>query len=360
MKVCSLDEFLKIIHSLSNNHSIYVWGTGVYGNLVGKLFNDNNIYWDGYYDNYSYEKLLQLNGKKIYSGQKLFFTNNILFILSMRNYNLVMDQLINAGYKDNNIICFDNVKFFNELGDKYTINSQHFKQMKLFQNIHKNKRCFIIGNGPSLTLKDLTLIHNNHDISFASNMIFKCYADTKWRPNYYFFVDPNGIKETFTNYDTLKYVSENCSYMFSRNNGELQEIAQNINNLCLFKSVFSANEVNYLFSSDCSDKLYIGYTVTYAMLQVAVYMGFSELYLLGVDHNYSNEIKNDGSLVVNNVNDHSNILGAAKSSYYNIDKTTLAYIAAKKYADEHGIKIYNATRGGKLEVFPRVDFDSLF
>ena len=41
-------------------------------------------------------------------------------------------------------------------------------------------------------------------------------------------------------------------------------------------------------------------------------------------------------------------------------KTEMAYQAAEKYAEEHGIKIYNATRGGRLEVFERVDFDSLF
>jgi len=37
-----------------------------------------------------------------------------------------------------------------------------------------------------------------------------------------------------------------------------------------------------------------------------------------------------------------------------------AYKTAKKYADRHGVKIYNATRGGNLEVFERVDFDTLF
>jgi hypothetical protein len=48
--------------------------------------------------------------------------------------------------------------------------------------------------------------------------------------------------------------------------------------------------------------------------------------------------------------------------YYppSLDNQFLAYSAAKKFADENGIKIYNATRGGKLEVFERVDFDSLF
>ena len=43
-----------------------------------------------------------------------------------------------------------------------------------------------------------------------------------------------------------------------------------------------------------------------------------------------------------------------------MDLQLAGYQKAKQYADAHGIKIYNATRGGKLEVFPRVDFDSLF
>ena len=39
---------------------------------------------------------------------------------------------------------------------------------------------------------------------------------------------------------------------------------------------------------------------------------------------------------------------------------TKAYEAFRRYADENGIKVKNATRGGKLEIFERVDFDSLF
>ena len=36
-----------------------------------------------------------------------------------------------------------------------------------------------------------------------------------------------------------------------------------------------------------------------------------------------------------------------------------AYMAAHQYADSHGIKIYNATRGGELEVFERVELDGM-
>ena len=37
-----------------------------------------------------------------------------------------------------------------------------------------------------------------------------------------------------------------------------------------------------------------------------------------------------------------------------------SYAAARKYADHSGIKIYNATRGGHLEVFERINLMKSF
>ena len=78
-------------------------------------------------------------------------------------------------------------------------------------------------------------------------------------------------------------------------------------------------------------------------------MGFKEIYLLGVDCNYKGKLHfyNSDKLEKKMIN-------------HNEDGMIKCYRSAKKYADEHGIKIFNATRGGALEVFPRVDFDSLF
>ena len=95
-------------------------------------------------------------------------------------------------------------------------------------------------------------------------------------------------------------------------------------------------------------------------LQFAVYMGFSEIYLLGVDHQYSIEMNPDGTMKkTEGVQDHfanDDICTNVPQTY----KSTLSYYAARKYADLHGVKIYNATRGGKLNAFERVDFDKLF
>ena len=44
---------------------------------------------------------------------------------------------------------------------------------------------------------------------------------------------------------------------------------------------------------------------------------------------------------------------------FDYDSVKKSYEKAKEFTEAHGIKIYNATRGGKLEVFERVDFDTL-
>ena len=106
-------------------------------------------------------------------------------------------------------------------------------------------------------------------------------------------------------------------------------------------------------------------------MQCAVYLGFKEIILLGVDHSYAKEMRKDGTIVINkNTKNHfanyhaEGYWGNGRSDEemvtYPVDLVTMAYETAKKYADTHGIKILNATRGGKLEVFERVDFDSLF
>lgn len=110
--------------------------------------------------------------------------------------------------------------------------------------------------------------------------------------------------------------------------------------------------------------IYWGGTVAYTAMQMAVYMGFKEIYLIGVDHNFRVSQDSNGNIKVDNsVKDYfCDNYNSDKDELYipNLNNSTKAYMAAKKYCDEHDVTIYNATRGGKLEVFERVDFDKLF
>ena len=113
----------------------------------------------------------------------------------------------------------------------------------------------------------------------------------------------------------------------------------------------------------------MGGTVTYLCMQLAYYMGFSEVYLIGLDHSYV--IPKDAILSNNNTEilftsddpNHFNkdYFGEGKRwKDPQVDRMERAYRKAKVYFKRDFRKIYNATPGGKLEVFERVDYNSLF
>ena len=115
------------------------------------------------------------------------------------------------------------------------------------------------------------------------------------------------------------------------------------------------------FSPDLEGRLSEGGTITYHLLQIAVYMGFKEIYLIGCDFKFSFGISVDGKMVKDEtVKDHFAKDDKKTDTMPDLQKNLRAYRSAKRYADHHDIKIYNATRGGNLEVFERRDFDLSF
>ena len=90
-------------------------------------------------------------------------------------------------------------------------------------------------------------------------------------------------------------------------------------------------------------------------------MGFKEIYLLGVDCDYNVFRKADGEIITSRMKINHFHPEYVETLYtVDIGLQTAGYQAAREYADNNGLKIYNATRGGKLEVFERVDFDRSF
>ena len=237
-------------------------------------------------------------------------------------------------------------------------NEKRFKKsyeyIKSLENIHCGERCFIIGNGPSLKASDLDKIKN--EVSFGANRIYKIFDKTDWRPTYYCSQD----------YKLIKHIKNDIPKMIHGIkliflNDYL--VNPDIEGAYYAKLIF-VEDKKPGFSNDISKFVYNSSTVTYTAIQTAIYMGFKEIILLGVDNNYSITRNSDGTIVRQNVSNYfaSDDKQADKimGSMPRVDNCTLAYEVAKEYADAHGIKIYNATRGGKLEVFERVDFDSLF
>ena len=240
---------------------------------------------------------------------------------------------------------------------------QHFKKTKYskiirqFRNAHSGESCFIIGNGPSLRVEDLDKIVSQHIPTFAFNRIYLIFNDTRWRPTYYFSQDEKVLKNCVTEVNEMelpyKFIPLKLHYY--------NDIS--INNAIYFNT--DNEHINHpIFLEQADDKVCYSTTVAYTAAQFAVYMGFKKIYLIGVDHNFSTYQNDKGEIITDSTaKDYfSDAYNKDKSELYipNIDASTRAFQTMKLYCDAHGIEVYNVTRSGKLEVFPRMDFDKLF
>ncbi len=225
--------------------------------------------------------------------------------------------------------------------------SYHNPEIEKFHNLHEGLRCFIVATGPSLKMEDLNLLKEKKEICISMNSIDCAFDKTDWRPDYYVVSDRRRLDEDRGQIDSLpikeKFISDNSDIFWKRAHEKNVNRFHQHCEYCFNKKP--------KFSDDFSKKSYTGTTVTYTCMQLAVYMGFKEIYLLGVD--FTGGDTTDGEY------SHFHAEEELVAVCYK-DHVWSAYTSAKQYADEHGIKIYNATRGGKLEIFPRIDFDSLF
>lgn len=222
------------------------------------------------------------------------------------------------------------------------VNQERFSKLRELKDKYEGERCFIVATGPSLTLEDLELI--KHEYTIAVNSACKLYDRTSWRPTFY------GIQDRYVFQAMKDKVLEQDQGIILFIADVLQEYAVIPERCILFPFNVAYHYINLQkyntwsakFSGDSYDTVYDGYSITYSMIEIAVYLGFKEIYLIGADCSYGNG------------KDHIVESGFVdKKAYLNYERMTAGYKAAKEYGDNNGITIVNCTRGGMLEVFPR-------
>lgn len=225
------------------------------------------------------------------------------------------------------------------------------------KDAHRGERCFIVGNGPSITMDDLELIQGEH--SFATNSIYRCFTKTQWRPTYFLSVDRTSIAVDGKNIAALD-VPVILMDRIARH--YLDRKPENLYYLNLHMDGFSSRKYttsNISFSDHPEQCLYGGYTVTYAAIQLALHMGFKEIYLLGVDHSYAWEVTSNNKIIVHGDQGDHFFEDDGPRGYLYYEGVEHAYRLAKAVAEDRGARIFNATRGGNLEIFDRVDLDEM-
>lgn len=231
-------------------------------------------------------------------------------------------------------------------------------------NAYKGKRCFIIGNGPSLNKHNLLLLKNEY--TFAVNSFFYKTKETGFRPTFYVVEDNLVMRE---NIDEIKAYDVPFK-LFPANYKNLHPAERNVLFFPANWGFYLQSSPNYCvprFSTDATRELFCGQTVTYINMQLAFFMGFTEVYLIGMDFNYvvPKEHGRKGNWILSTTDDpnhfHKDYFGKGKTwKDPKLDRVANSYLQAKLAYEAVGRKIYNATIGGRLEIFERVEYQSLF
>lgn len=276
--------------------------------------------------------------------------------MSGRNINMFIRKM-----KGNLLIRFLLSPYFNikrKKEDKEYLGSLDSQKLKLYKDIHKGKRCFIIGNGPSLRAEDLNKLSD--EITLCGNRIYEIFDKTKWRPTYFFCIDNDGMEEIVNAISNIDVGKKFLALSARKYITEEQEDVIFINHTNKKFVINRYNDKSSHISEDISQYFSCGYTVLFVALQFAIYTGIKEVYLLGVDFDYSHVTNRWGITKIDTkIQDY---FGNSKhgGSGLNYESTLNAWKVAKEFCDAHGIITKNATRGGKLEVFERVNFEQLF
>jgi len=228
---------------------------------------------------------------------------------------------------------------------------ESIRRIQQYRDIHKGKRCFVIGNGPSLKQTDLSLL--NGEYTFCTNRIYLMLDQLGFKPTYYVVSNDLIVEQCARDIEELpmpKFVGWHARDMIKFTKD--------------MTFLWTRCGLRSWFFTDLTDGCWEGNTVTMVAIQLAYYMGFSEVYLLGVDHSY----KFDGTphaeqLSTGDDPNHfaPNYFGKGFRWHLpDLEGSELAYRVANHIFQTTGRHIYDATIGGKLEVFPKVDYYSLF
>lgn len=223
------------------------------------------------------------------------------------------------------------------------------ERLRTLRDTYRGQRCFIIGNGPSLKQTNLSLLKDEY--TFGLNRIYLMFDELGFKTTFLVVSNPLVI-EQWT--DEIAKIA--CPKFITWYAHRMIDFTPNM--------VFFAHRGTPGFYTDFPEGIWVGGTVTYVAMQLAYYLGFQKIILIGVDHTFRSKGK-PGSTVVAQGDD----LNHFSADYFGegclwqlpeLDLSQQAYKLARSQFQNSGREIVDATMGGQLDVFPKVAYESCF
>jgi hypothetical protein len=227
---------------------------------------------------------------------------------------------------------------------------QNRGKLSRYRDKHAGKRCFIIANGPSLRQMDLRLLKD--EITIGMNRIYLMKGINGFMPNYLVVSDIETQLKQFTGeldgLDAVRFFNWNARGLFTPSD-----------NLMFFKESFVPE-----FQPDFYKPVGTGKSVTYICLQLAFFMGFRRVILIGKDHHYRisgiphDSIRSDGA------EENHFIKGYySKGMKWDIPDYVgeeYSYRLAREGFEKSGGEVLDATIDGRLNIFRKIKWEDVF
>ena len=221
------------------------------------------------------------------------------------------------------------------------------EKMKVVKHVYDGKRCFILGNGPSLKNFDLTRLENEH--VFTVNRGGLELLDKPFEHFFgYCIADPEAYRDFGNAIDVDRF-----DYLFLHSTINCRNY-KILEKAIIYDSYATPKLYENCYQFDLTKPLYDSHTVVLHALQIVVYMGFEKIYFLGVDLNFSGKFLHFYSST------EREIKSGESRSQKNQKKMRQGFTTANRILKKRGIYIYNVNPKGNLDCIERADFNGLF
>ena len=215
-------------------------------------------------------------------------------------------------------------------------------RLQRFHNCHRGERLVLVCNGPSLNQTDFSLIRS--EVSMGLNKIFLGFHRLKFYPRYYLAINPRVIEQSAQEIAQL-----NC-VRFLKNMGNSNPLTESA------LTYFLQPRAEERFHHDMCKGFFEGYTVTFAALQLAFFMGFSKVIIVGMDHRYSyTGLPNESHALQGPDPNHFDPSYFSGHTWDNPDlaNSERFYAMARSAFEADNRRILDCTVGGACQVFEK-------
>jgi hypothetical protein len=223
-------------------------------------------------------------------------------------------------------------------------------RLALFRDLHRGERGVIVANGPSLNAMDLSCLAGETVIGL--NKIFLGLDRFGFYPRYYIAVNRKVVEQSVRQIQALncvKFIGDRAKDLLPEDG-----LTHHLN----------TSAAPARFCHDIAAGVHEGWTVTYAALQVAWYLGFAEVVLVGLDHRYRFEGAPNALHRLEGPDPNHFAPGyfGGGQEWNNPDlaRSEESYRLARAEFEAAGRRITDATVNGACTIFPKADYRDVF